>query len=228
MSSDPAAPTEQSIRTQTLSEQASKALLGEFGVPFLPERTATTPAAAVSAADEVGYPVVAKLNGDAIAHKTERGLVKLSLGSSEAVEAAAVALLAAATPEDGDVSILIAPMVKSNREFICGTSTDPQFGPTVLLGVGGILAEAIADVSIRLIPITAQDANEMVSELRTQDLVGPFRGEPAIDRDKLCSVLVALSDAVTKRPDIQSIDLNPVLVVDGSPVSVDALVEVQA
>lgn len=209
----------------TLSEQQSKTLLASYAVPFLDERTVSSALEAVSAADDLGYPVVAKLNGEAIAHKTERGLVRLNLGSSEAVSDAATKLLAAATEEDGEVSVLVAPMVQSNREFICGTSTDPQFGPTVLLGVGGILAEAIADVSIRLIPITAQDAMEMIDDLKTQDLIGAFRGEPAIDREQLAGVLVALSDAVVAEPRILSIDLNPVLIVDGSPVSVDALVE---
>lgn len=219
---------EQTAPTATLSEQASKDLLRTFSVPFPEELTATSAEEAINAASSVGYPVVAKLNGDAIAHKTERGLVKLNLGSPDAVEAAASALLAAATTEDGEVSVLIAPMLQSNREFICGTSTDEQFGPTVLLGVGGILAEAIADVSIRLIPITHSDAIEMISELKTQALVGPFRGEPAIDQDQLAKVLVSLSEAVVSDPSIQAIDLNPVLIVDGKPMAVDALVEISA
>jgi acetyl-CoA synthetase (ADP-forming) len=210
----------------TISEQASKALLAPHGVPFLDERSVADPDAAVSAADELGLPVVVKLNGDAIAHKTERGLVRLGLGSREAVAAAATELLAAATPEDGDVSLLVAPMIRSNREFICGASTDPQFGPTVLLGVGGILAEAIADVSIRLAPISAVDAEEMIDQLRTQDLLGSFRGEEAIDRQGLVDTLLALSSAISDHPEIVSIDLNPVLIHGGAPVAVDALVEV--
>ncbi len=213
--------------TSTLSERESKATLAEFGVPFLDERVVDTSPEAVEAADALGYPVVLKLNGDAIAHKTERGLVKLSLVSAEAVAAAADELLAAATPEDGEVSLLVAPMVKSNREFICGMSTDAQFGPTVLLGVGGILAEAIADVTLRLIPITTADALEMIDEISTQDLLGAFRGEPAVDRAALAAVLVALSDASSGRSEIRSIDLNPILVVDGRPVAVDALVEIE-
>ncbi|MGH1502865.1 MAG: acetate--CoA ligase family protein [Acidimicrobiales bacterium] len=212
--------------TRTLSERESKALLAPHGVPFLDEAVVATTDEAVAAAEGMGFPVVAKLNGDAIAHKTERGLVKLSLGDAAAVRAACDDLLAAARPEDGDVSLLVAPMVKSNREFICGVSTDPQFGPTVLLGVGGILAEAIADVSIRLAPIDAVDAAEMLEDLATQDLLGAFRGEPAVDRDALAGVLLALSDAVTSHDEIRSIDCNPVLVVDGKPVAVDALVEV--
>lgn len=210
----------------TLSEEASKALLAPFGVPFLEERIVPNAAGAVAAATELGMPVVLKLNGDAIAHKTERGLVKLNLGSADAVQAAAEALLAAATPEDGEVSLLVAPMIASNREFICGASTDEQFGPTVLLGVGGILAEAIADVSIRLAPIARIDAEEMIEQLQTQDLLGAFRGEDAINRSGLVDTLMALSTAITENAEVASIDLNPVLIHHGAPVAVDALVEV--
>ncbi len=209
----------------TLSEAASKALLAPHGVPFLEERICADVDAAVNAGSDLGYPVVAKLNGDAIAHKTERGLVRLGLGDADALGRAAGELLEAATPEDGEVTVLVAPMVSSNREFICGVSTDPQFGKTVLLGVGGILAEAIADVSIRLAPITDRDAHSMIDELRTSDLLGEFRGSPAVDRDALVRLLVGLSSVVEAEPQIAAIDLNPVLIVDGQPVAVDALVE---
>ena len=100
---------------------------------------------------------MAKLNGDAIAHKTERGLVRLRLGDARSVERAAAELLAAATPDDGDVNVLVAPMISGNRELIAGVVRDPQFGPTVMLGVGGILAEAVADVVFRPAPLDRVD-----------------------------------------------------------------------
>lgn len=212
--------------SRTLSEAASKALLRGHGVPLLDERQVATAAEAVAAAAELGHPVVAKLNGDAIAHKTERGLVKLGLADDAAVERAATELLAAATPEDGEVSVLVAPMVKGTRELIAGVSRDPQFGPTVLLGVGGILAEAVADAVVRLVPLSRADAEDMVDGLATQALLGPFRGEPAVDRDALVAVLLGLSAAAEADETIQAIDLNPLIVVDGRPVAVDALVEV--
>ena len=92
-------------------------------------------------------------------------------------------------------------MLRATRELIAGLATDPQFGTTVMLGVGGILAEAVADVDFRLVPITRVDAEEMVADLRLQALLGPFRGEPAVDRDAVAGVLVALSDAAGQRPD---------------------------
>ena len=211
----------------TLSEAASKELLATFGVPFPTERVVSTAADAAAAATEIGFPVVVKLGGDAIAHKTERGLVRLGLGSADQVRDAAEALLAAATPEDGEVHLLVAPMLRATRELIAGLHDDPQFGMTVMLGVGGILAEAVADVSFRLVPITRVDAEEMIDDLALQALLGPFRGEPAVDRAAVADVLLGLSDAAAQRADIASADLNPLLVVDGRPVAVDALVEVR-
>jgi succinyl-CoA synthetase beta subunit len=213
---------------RTMSEAESKRLLSEHGVPVLDERVASSADDAATAAEAIGYPVVAKLCGDAIAHKTERGLVRLNLGDADAVRAATTDLLAAATADDGDVAVLIAPMVKGNREFIAGLADDPQFGMTVMVGVGGVLAEAVADVTFRLVPITRVDADDMIEDLTTQRLLGPFRGEPAVDRDRLVDVLVGLSDAAVANPELASADLNPLIVVDGVPVAVDALVELRA
>jgi acetyl-CoA synthetase (ADP-forming) len=213
---------------RTLSEADSKGLLAAHGVPFAPERNCSSPAEAAAAADELGYPVVVKLNGDAIAHKTERGLVRLRLGDRPAVEAAASELLAAARPEDGKVSLLVAPLLAGSRELIAGLAVDPSFGPTVMLGVGGVLAEAIEDVAIRLVPLAAVDAAEMIDDLQAQKLLGPFRGEPAVDREALAAVLLGLSQAALAHPELRSADLNPLIVVDGRPVAVDALCEVAA
>ncbi|MGH9135558.1 MAG: acetate--CoA ligase family protein [Acidimicrobiales bacterium] len=212
---------------RTLSEANSKALLARHGVAVVPERVVADAEAAVAAADELGYPVVAKLCGESIAHKTERGLVRLRLGDAAALRRAAEELLAAARPEDGDVGVLVAPMVAGNRELIAGLSDDPQFGITVMLGVGGVLAEAVADVAFRLVPITRVDAEELIDDLANQALLGPFRGEPAVDREALVDVLVGLSAAAAAEPDLVSADLNPLIVVDGRPVAVDALVEVR-
>lgn len=212
----------------TLSEAASKALLARHGVPLLDERVVTDADAAAHAASAIGFPVVAKLNGDAIAHKTERGLVRLHLRDADAARVAASELLAQATPADGEVTVLVAPMVHGTRELIAGLVDDAQFGPCVMLGVGGVLAEAVGDVVFRLAPITRVDAEAMIDELATQRLFGPFRGEPAVDRTALASVLLGLSELAVADPTVRSVDLNPLIVDarDGRPVAVDALVEV--
>jgi acetate---CoA ligase (ADP-forming) subunit beta len=211
----------------TLSEAASKALLGAFGVPFPPERVVGSADEAVGAADVLGYPVVVKLGGEGLAHKTERGLVRLGLGSADQVREAAGVLLAAAMPEDGDVHLLVAPMLRATRELIAGLHRDPEFGMTVMLGVGGVVAEAVADVSFRLVPIDPVDAEDMLDDLALQALLGEFRGEPAVDRAAVADVLLGLSQAAAARDDLASADVNPLLIVDGRPVAVDALVELR-
>ncbi len=211
---------------RTLSEAESKAFLAGFGVPFAPERVVGDAGAAVAAAAALGFPVALKLNGPKIAHKTERGLVRLGLADEAAVRRAAGDLLAAATPADGDVDLLVAPMISGSRELIAGLVRDPQFGMNVMLGVGGVFAEAIADVVFRPVPISPLDAAQMIDELRTQGILGPWRGEAAVDRERLAAVLGALSAAATATPELAGADLNPLIVgPDGIPVAVDALVE---
>lgn len=212
----------------TLSEFASKEILARHGLPILQERVVASSSEVSGVLAQMSLPVVAKLCGPSIAHKTERGLVKLNLQTIDDVCKAVDDLLAAAVPADGQVEVLIAPMVKSSREFIAGVVRDAQFGSNVMLGVGGVLAEAIADVVFRPVPLSVHDAHEMVSELRSQKLLGEFRGEPAVSVDALVRVLMALSRVSVDRSDIASIDLNPLLVTGtGEVVAVDALVEIE-
>jgi acetyltransferase len=212
--------------TRTLSEHASKAILADYGIRFARERLASDPASAVAAADAIGYPVVLKLAGDAIAHKTERGLVRLGLADGRAVEQSARELLSLARREDGDVALLVAEQVRGQRELIAGVVRDPQFGPCVLLGLGGILAEALGDAVFAVAPLERSEALAMVEGLTTHRLLTqPHRGEPAIDREALADVLEGLSRLALARPDIESVDLNPLIVVGDQPIAVDALVE---
>jgi acetyl-CoA synthetase (ADP-forming) len=216
-----------SAATRTLSETDSKRLLAEYGLPLAPEREVVTAEAAAAAASEIGFPVVAKLCGDAIAHKTERGLVRLRLGSADAVATAATELLNAATPEDGEVSVLIAPMVSGNRELIIGLIRDEQFGPTVMVGLGGILAEAVADVVFRPAPLSEVTAQEMLQDLSTHAILGEFRGEDAVRTEVLIKLLVGLGRLAEEHPEVMSVDINPLIISPtGDPVAVDALVEV--
>ena len=214
----------------TLSEAESRRIVAGYGVPVSPFVTGTTTAevmAAVDADPSVTFPVVAKLCGRAIAHKTERGLVRLRLGDRDALAAACDELLAKARPEDGAVEVLVSTMVDGNRELIAGLNDDPQFGMTVMVGVGGILAEAIRDVAFRLAPITPVDAAEMIDDLTTQRLFEAFRGEPEADRAAIVDALVALARVGAEEPGLRSADLNPLILVDGKPVAVDALLEIE-
>jgi acetyl-CoA synthetase (ADP-forming) len=151
------------------------------------------------------------------------------------VEAASVELLAAARPEDwggspaspeaGDVGLLVGSMVAGARELIAGFVRDDVFGPCVMLGIGGIFAEALGDVAFRLAPLEPVDADDLIDELSNQALLGPLRGEPAVDRAALARIVLGLAETGVGDERIRSIDLNPLIVAGGVPVAVDALVE---
>ena len=202
-------------------------LVREYGVPVPAHEFATDARAAARAAGAMGFPVALKLCGDRIAHKTERDLVRLGLGDSESVVSAGEDLLARARPEDGEVGLLVAEMVSGRREMLAGLVRDPSFGPCVLLGLGGIFTEALGDVAFAKAPLTLEEARGLIGQLRTRDLFAkPFRGEPAADLDALADILVGLGRLGVERPDVKSVDLNPIVLRGAEPVAVDALVEV--
>lgn len=214
--------------TLTLSEHESKERLAAAGIPVVAERLCSGAAQAEAAARELGLPVAVKLCGRTIAHKTERGLLRLGLSDPAAVRDAATELLALARPEDGDVGLLVSSMVPGKRELIAGCATDATFGRCVMLGIGGIFAEMLADVVFRLVPVARVDAEEMLDELQHRGWLGPFRGEPPVDRAALADVLVGLSRIAEEDAGVRSIDVNPLIVSAGLPVAVDALVEIAA
>ena len=167
---------------RTLSEAESKEMLASFGVPFARESRAQDALSAREAAEAIGFPVALKLNGDAIAHKTERGLVRLGLSDPQSVQEAAEDLLARARPEDGEVDLLVAEMIAGQRELIAGLVRDPQFGACVVLGLGGVLTEALGDAVFAAAPLTREDAESLVDGLENGEwLTKAFRGEPPLD-----------------------------------------------
>jgi acetate---CoA ligase (ADP-forming) subunit beta len=208
-----------------LSEFDSKRLLRSYGVPTVEERLADDADAAVRLAGELGHPVAVKLCSAGLAHKTERDLVRLDLNDDAAVGAAAADLLDRRQPHESDARLLVQRMVRGRRELILGLTRDRQFGPCVMLGLGGILAEAIRDVVFRVAPLAAIDALEMLEDLKASHLLGAFRGEPAVDRGALAASLVALGRIGIERSEIASIDVNPMIVCGSRLVAVDALVE---
>jgi len=212
-------------RSRTLSEHASKRLLAGYGVPVAREELAADPEEAAAAAARIGFPVVLKLCGDAIAHKTERDLVRLGLADAASVRAAAGELLSRRRPEDGEVTLLVAELVRGRRELIAGLVQDPQFGPCVLLGLGGILTEALGDVVFAPAPLSEAEARRLPRRLRASHLLTrPFRGEPPVDEAALAALLVGLGRLGLERPDVRSVDLNPLILRGATPIAVDALV----
>lgn len=211
--------------TNTLSEAESKRLLSKYEFPFAPEREVTSSDEAVKAARELGYPVVAKLCGEGISHKSERGLVLVGMKDDDEVARATKELLAAAGPDDGEVSVLLAPVIPGSRELIVGLHRDGQLGMVVMLGIGGIFAEVLGDVTFRVAPITTVDAQDMIDELASRAMLDSFRGQAPVDMDALVKLLCDTSRLGLSESDLQSAECNPVMITpSGSLVGVDALV----
>jgi len=206
-----------------LTESDSKKLLRCYNIPVVDELEASTKDHAVIQAKAMGFPVVLKGLGAKLTHKTEKGLVRLNLVNEEEIERAAVEIKQSA---GGDLEgYLVQRMLAGRREFVAGLIRDPQFGPVVMFGLGGVFTEALHDVSFRIAPFDEEDAAQMLNEIKASDLLGAFRGEAPVDRKTLVQILVGLSTLGTEYPEIAEVDINPLLVgPDGSLTAVDALI----
>ena len=206
---------------KTLSEYESRLVIESAGVPVVPAALVKTRQEAVCEAAKIGFPLVMKGCSAELAHKTEAGMVALNIGNIEEVAAVFEEFTDKAKNLDG---VLIEKMVKGSREFVIGLSRDAQFGPCVMFGLGGILTEALKDVTFRVAPLSKQDALEMIDEIKTKKLLGEFRGSPAVDRDALARALVGVGDLGMKYDSIAEIDINPLIISGNQAVAVDALV----
>ncbi len=218
----------EAVGDRFLTEVESKQVLSAFGVPVVEEKVVETAEQAGLAAIELGFPVVVKILSRELAHKTEAGGVRLNIATvDDAVLAARDMLAAAVRLGIGDAKIVVQRGVDAQAEVILGMSKDPVFGPSVLFGIGGIFAELINDVQIRPVPITRDDARQMIRGLKGLTLLEGFRGKAAADMTALEELVVSFGAAAAAlAPHIESIDINPVLIdANGLPVAVDALIE---
>ena len=206
---------------KTLSEYESRQVIESAGVFVSAAALVKTRDDAVGEAERIGYPVVMKGCSAELAHKTEAGMVVLNIDSAEEVAMVFDELTGKVNNLDG---VLIEKMVRGNREFVIGLSRDPQFGPCVMFGLGGIFTEALKDVTFRVAPLSMEDALEMIDEIKTNKLLGEFRGSPAVDRKALAKALVGVGDLGIKYDSIAEIDINPLIICGDKPVAVDALV----
>jgi acyl-CoA synthetase (NDP forming) len=201
-----------------LAEREAKIVLKEYGIRCVPERRAKNAEQAVRAAEEIGYPVVLKADAD-IAHKTEAGAVKLDLRDAAAVRAACAAMTVA---KEG---FLVQPMMGGGVELVIGARRDPQFGPLLLVGLGGVLVEVMRDTAVSLAPVGRIEARRMLERLRGFRLLAGFRGTPAADLDAVCEAMARVSELAADCADrIEEIDLNPVLARPDGAVALDALI----
>jgi len=208
-----------------LTEVESKQLLEEAGIPTAHARLATSRDAAVQAAREIGFPVVLKVVSPQITHKTDVGGVKLDLKSPEEVAAAFDEIMAAARRAAPDATVdgvSVQQMARPGIEVIVGVSTDPQFGPVIMFGLGGVLVEVLKDVSFRIIPIATRDARQMIREIKGFPLLEGYRGQDPADLAALESLLLRVSGFVEQQPEVSELDLNPVFAYKDGALAVDA------
>ena len=208
---------------KALDEYEAKQFLKEHGVLVTREEMAGSVDEAKAAAERLGYPVVLKACGPDITHKTERNLVKVKIDSPGELEKAYAEIEAnlAGDPYQG---MLVQEMIKGEREFVIGLIRDPQFGPCVMFGLGGIFTEVLKDTSFRVAPLEKYDALQMMEEIRAKALLEPFRGKPAVDREALAAALIAVGEIGMRYEAVKEIDINPIIISGDKPVAVDALV----
>lgn len=212
---------------QALSEHAAKLLLRAYGIRVPREQLVTSAAAAVRAAGLVGYPVVMKASGGQIAHKTELGLVKIGLTSASQVRDAYRELTDIARYEGVDLDgVLVCQMVERGVEMVVGVTHDDLFGPTVTVGLGGVLVEVLRDTAVRVPPFGEEQARDMLTELRGRPLLDGVRGRPPADLDALVEVVVRVQRMALELGDeLAELDINPLMVLPRGQgaVALDAL-----
>ena len=208
---------------KTLSEFDSKRFLSEYGVNVTKETVVSKEDDAVSAAQEMGYPVVLKGSGEELAHKTELDLIALNLRDEKEVREAFKRLTS--TPKAEVKEVLVQQMIKGDRELVVGLTRDAQFGPCVMFGLGGIFTEILEDVAFRVAPLTKWDAMDMMKDFRAHKILDEFRGQPAVNQEVLADILIAIGNIGMEQEKVKEIDINPLkITADGKPIAVDALV----
>ncbi len=212
-----------------LSEWQSRAIVEAAGIPVARGRLASDSGAAMTAAAAIGYPVVLKVDSPDIAHKTEAGGVVTGLTDAAAVRAAYAGILhdvRARAPNAALAGCGVYETIDDGVEMIAGIKRDPVFGPVILVGMGGVLAEIIDDVALGLPPLAARDARAMIERLRGFRLLAGARGRPAADLAAVVEALLALSDLALACPAIVELDINPLRASPGGVTALDALVRI--
>ena len=199
----------------SIGDAEAREILEAYGFPIPTSRLAKTAEEAVEIAEEIGYPVVLKIASPDILHKTDIGGVKLNLRSPDDVRDAFELMAYRAeryVPGARLWGCLVQQMVSGGREVLLGMSRDPQFGPLVAFGLGGIYVEALKDVAFRVAPFSRQEAEEMIREIRSYPLLEGVRGEPPADHGAMVDALLRISQLATDFPEIMELDINPLVV----------------
>lgn len=221
---DPIATARSEGRT-LLSEAEAKELLAEAGVPVTETRVATSGEEAAALADAFGYPVVLKIVSPDIAHKSDVGGVELGVEDAGAVREGYEAMLARVkevAPAASIAGVSVQRQAEPGTEVIIGSTTDPQFGPVMMFGLGGVFVEVLKDVAFRIVPLAERDARQMVREIKGFAILEGVRGQPAADTDAIERIIMQVSEFIADHPEVEELDLNPVLAYADGAIAVDA------
>ena len=187
---------------------------------------------AVAIADRIGYPVVMKMTSKTTSHKTDVGGVRVNIGSAEALRDQYCDLIAKLKERgllEGLEGVIIQEMVKGNREMVCGVATDPQYGHMMMFGLGGVFIEVMKDVTFRMAPLTDIDAQDMIRSVKAYKLLEGARGTKPAQLDQLRDVLLRLSQLVSDFPEIEELDINPLIISEknGEGIAVDGRIKLK-
>ena len=208
-----------------LSEHESKQVLAAYGIPVTREVLVKQEEALLEAAREIGYPVVLKGCAPELAHKTEKNLVRVDVRNDGEASAAFKEIVAGM--EAVSAEVLVQEMVQGRRELVVGLNRDPQFGPCVMFGLGGVFTEILKDVCFRIAPLSRRDALDMMQEIRGRKILEAVRGMEPADLEGLVHILVAIGRLGLELERISEIDINPLILSRGKPVAVDAFIALE-
>ncbi|MBN1152713.1 MAG: acetate--CoA ligase family protein [Dehalococcoidia bacterium] len=216
---------------RVLNEVDSKAMLKAAGIPVVETRFARNMKEAVAISKELGFPVALKVMSAEVIHKSDAGGVKLKLENSSQVEKAYSAMMdsvKAMYPKAKIDGVSVQKMARPGVEVIVGMSKDPQFGPVLMFGLGGILVELLKDVAFRIVPVSKFDASEMIREIKGFPMLTGFRGSEPADLHALEKLVVSVSEFVERHPEVKELDLNPVFAYKDGVTAVDARVVLES
>lgn len=210
---------------KNLLEPEAKTICQEYNIPVTRFKLAKGEAEATKFAEEIGFPVVLKIVSPDIIHKSDVGGVVLNLKNVHEVEKAYKTILTNVKnhqPKAEILGILIQEMAPSSTEVIVGALKDEQFGPTVMFGLGGIFVEILRDVAFRIAPVTKQEAELMITEIKAYPVLKGYRNQPPLDINAIAEIIVNASKLVTDHQEIKELDLNPIMVYEKGAKTVDA------
>jgi acyl-CoA synthetase (NDP forming) len=213
-----------------LTEIEAKQMLEAAGVPVSPARLAKTKDDAAKIASELGFPAVLKIVSPQITHKSDVGGVALGIASADEAKAAFERIVASAKQHVKDAKIdgvAVQRMEKQGIEVIVGVTKDPQFGPVLMFGLGGVLVEVLKDVAFRIIPIEQRDARQMVEEIKGFPVLQGYRGQDPASLDALHALLLKVSSFIEAHPEVAELDLNPVFAYKDGAIAVDARIVIE-